>query len=145
MPTTHMSTSLRKCYLSNRTTYSRRRSRCCDNSKKRDHSKVGPLGRLSLIAVMVFLPTARAAGIHHEIFSHLQLPYPTWEIHSRMSQSARGKATEAFRNSKDGVLFSSDVTARGIDVKGVTAVVQVGLPSNEEQCQFRAMRCRSIR
>jgi ATP-dependent RNA helicase MSS116 len=51
-----------------------------------------------------------------------------------MSQSARGKATEAFRNASQGVLFSSDVTARGIDVKGVTAVVQVGLPSNEEQC-----------
>ena len=35
---------------------------------------------------------------------------------------------------ESGVLFSSDVTARGIDVKGVTAVIQVGLPSNEEQC-----------
>lgn len=84
---------------------------------------------------MVFLPTARAAGIHHEIFSNLQVPYPTWEIHSRMSQSARGKATEAFRNAKEGVLFSSDVTARGIDVKGVTGVIQVGLPMNEEQCE----------
>jgi len=52
-----------------------------------------------------------------------------------MSQSARGKATEAFRAAKEGVLFSSDVTARGIDVKGVTAVIQVGLPSNEEQCK----------
>ena len=84
---------------------------------------------------MVFLPTARAAGIHHEIFFNLQVPYPTWEIHSRMSQSARGKATEAFRNAKEGVLFSSDVTARGIDVKGVTGVIQVGLPMNEEQCE----------
>jgi len=64
------------------------------------------------------------------------LSYPTWEIHSRMSQSARGKATEQFREAKEGVLFSSDVTARGIDVKGVTAVVQVGLPSNEEQCEY---------
>ena len=84
--------------------------------------------------VMAFLPTARSASIYNEIFANMQLPYPTWEIHSRMSQSARGKATEAFRAAKEGVLFSSDVTARGIDVKGVTAVIQVGLPSNEEQC-----------
>jgi len=52
-----------------------------------------------------------------------------------MSQSARGKATEAFRNVSQRVLFSSDATARGIDVKGVTAAVQLGLPSKEEQCQ----------
>jgi len=87
------------------------------------------------ISVMAFLPTARSASIFNEIFSNMQLSYPTWEIHSRMSQSARGKATEQFREAKEGVLFSSDVTARGIDVKGVTAVVQVGLPSNEEQCK----------
>lgn len=85
--------------------------------------------------VMAFLPTARSASIFNEIFSNMQLSYPTWEIHSRMSQSARGKATDQFREAKEGVLFSSDVTARGIDVKGVTAVVQVGLPSNEEQCE----------
>jgi superfamily II DNA/RNA helicase len=102
-------------------------------------SRVSPLAALSInIAdkiVMTFLPTARSASIYNEIFSNMQLPYPTWEIHSRMSQSARGKATEAFRAAKEGVLFSSDVTARGIDVKGVTAVIQVGLPSNEEQCK----------
>ena len=85
---------------------------------------------------MAFLPTARSASIFNEIFSNMNLSYPTWEIHSRMSQSARGKATEQFREAKEGVLFSSDVTARGIDVKGVTAVVQVGLPSNEEQCEY---------
>jgi ATP-dependent RNA helicase MSS116 len=89
---------------------------------------------------MAFLPTARSASIFNEIFSNMQLPYPTWEIHSRMSQSARGKATDAFRAAKEGVLFSSDVTARGIDVKGVTAVVQVGLPSNEEQCESIVIR-----
>lgn len=87
---------------------------------------------------MVFLPTARAAAIYHDVF--IAMPpsikdYPVWEIHSRMSQGARIKATDAFREAKRGVLFSSDVTARGIDVKGVTAVVQVGLPSSGEQCE----------
>lgn len=46
------------------------------------------------------------------------------------------KAIEAFRKAPMGVLFSSDVMARGIDVKGVTGVVQIGLPANPEQCEY---------
>ena len=83
---------------------------------------------------MCFLPTARAAGLMFELFTALGVQFPVYEIHSRMSQPKRMKATEAFRTSPTGVLFSSDVTARGIDIPGVTAVVQVGLPSNAEQC-----------
>ena len=84
---------------------------------------------------MVFLPTARSAAIYHDVFVNLSFGCPVWEIHSRMSQSARTKATDAFRQASSGILFSSDVTARGIDVKGITSVVQVGLPSSSEQCE----------
>lgn len=86
--------------------------------------------------VMVFLPTARAAGLYYEIFAALPTGWPVWEIHSRLSQSKRTKATDEFRAADRGVLFSSDVTARGIDVQGVTGVVQVGLPSSGEQCEL---------
>jgi ATP-dependent RNA helicase MSS116 len=84
---------------------------------------------------MVFLPTARAAALYHDVFSALPIAFPVWEIHSRMSQSKRTKSTDEFRAAEKGVLFSSDVTARGIDVKGVTSVIQVGLPSSAEQCK----------
>lgn len=86
---------------------------------------------------MSFLPTARSAAIMAEIFNNLpaSVAIPVWEIHSRMSQSARIKAIEHFRAAPTGVLFSSDVMARGIDVKGVTGVVQIGLPANAEQCK----------
>ena len=33
-------------------------------------------------------------------------------------------------------MLTSDVTARGIDIPDVTAVVQVGMPSNGEQCMY---------
>jgi ATP-dependent RNA helicase MSS116, mitochondrial len=74
--------------------------------------------------VMCFLPTARAAAMHYDIFQNLSLPKPltTWEIHSRMSQSKRTKVTEEFRDAKTGILFSSDVVARGIDIPGVSLV-----------------------
>lgn len=90
--------------------------------------------------VMVFLPTARAAGLYFEVFSNLPTSYPVWEIHSRMSQAKRTKSTDQFRAADRGILFSSDVTARGIDVQGVTAVVQVGLPSSGEQYVHRLGR-----
>jgi hypothetical protein len=36
----------------------------------------------------------------------------------------------AFKSAKGGVLFSSDVTARGMDFPNVTTVIQVGLPAS---------------
>ena len=93
--------------------------------------------------VIVFLPTARAAALFYDVFAAMSLAYPVWEIHSRMSQSKRTSTTEAFRQAERGVLFSSDVTARGIDIKDVTAVLQVGLPSSADQCEcsvFRGIR-----
>ncbi|ORX36028.1 P-loop containing nucleoside triphosphate hydrolase protein [Kockovaella imperatae] len=90
--------------------------------------------------VMVFLPTARSAAIYRDVFLNLEMPCPVWEIHSRMSQPARAKATEEFRQASTGVLFSSDVTARGIDVKGISAVIQVGLPSSADQYIHRLGR-----
>lgn len=91
-------------------------------------------------AVMVFLPTVGATALYHDIMSQVPLPCPVFEIHSKMSQAARTRATDAFRAAETGILFSSDVTARGIDVKGVTAVIQVGLPSNAEQCKVARTR-----
>jgi ATP-dependent RNA helicase MSS116 len=63
------------------------------------------------------------------------LSCPVYSIHSRLSQPRRTKATEDFKLAPTGVLFSSDVTARGIDIPGVTCVIQAGLPANAEQCE----------
>lgn len=87
-----------------------------------------------LTPVIVFLPTARAAALFHDVFDKVGA-FPVWEIHSRLSQSKRTNTTEAFRQAQKGVLFSSDVTARGIDIKGITAVIQAGAPMNAEQCE----------
>ncbi|KAL7420942.1 hypothetical protein Q5752_004896 [Cryptotrichosporon argae] len=104
---------------------------------RREEAEAGARGGFK---VMVFLPTARAAALHHDVFSALAPGYPVWEIHSRMSQPQRTRATDAFTAAERGVLFSSDVTARGIDIKGVTAVVQIGLPSSAEQYVHRLGR-----
>jgi len=63
-----------------------------------------------------------------------------WEIHSRMSQSSRTRASNAFRNASKGILFSSDVSARGLDYPEVSLVVQMGAPSNEQEYIHRIGR-----
>jgi superfamily II DNA/RNA helicase len=63
-----------------------------------------------------------------------------WEIHSRMSQSSRSRASNAFRNARRGILFSSDVSARGLDYPDVSLVVQMGAPSSEQDYIHRIGR-----
>lgn len=48
------------------------------------------------------------------------------ETHSRKSQAARTRVAEAFRNGKGQIMFTSDVSARGMDYPDVSLVIQVG-------------------
>ena len=54
------------------------------------------------------------------------------EIHSRKSQTYRTRTSEEFRKEKRGIMFSSDVTARGMDYPDVTMVVQMGLTTRDQ-------------
>jgi ATP-dependent RNA helicase MSS116 len=67
---------------------------------------------------MVFFPTARSTGLAAEVFRKIKGLPTVVEIHSRKNQSARSKATEEFKNAKSAILFSSDVSARGMDFPG---------------------------
>ncbi|GAK67800.1 DEAD-domain-containing protein [Moesziomyces antarcticus] len=98
--------------------------------------------------ILVFLPTARSTSLAAAVFSQLRglagSPYAklgqVFEIHSRKSQAVRTKTMETFQSSASGILFSSDVTARGIDIPGISLVLQLGLPSNLEQYIHRLGR-----
>ncbi|KAI9733845.1 MAG: hypothetical protein M1818_007112 [Claussenomyces sp. TS43310] len=61
-------------------------------------------------------------------------------IHGKLSQPQRTRVSERFRRAKTAILFSSDVTARGMDFPGVTHVIQVGLPPTREQYVHRVGR-----
>ncbi|PSN73574.1 DEAD-domain-containing protein [Corynespora cassiicola Philippines] len=63
-----------------------------------------------------------------------------FEIHSKLTQGQRTRASDDFRNTKSGILFSSDVTARGMDFPNVTHVIQVGLPRDRESYIHRLGR-----
>ena len=54
------------------------------------------------------------------------------EIHARLSQGQRTNSASTFRKTSEAILFSSDVTARGMDFPDVTHVLQVGVPRDRE-------------
>ena len=62
------------------------------------------------------------------------------EIHSRKSQAQRNKVSDLFREKHSLVMFTSDVSARGMDYPDVTSVIQVGQPADKAQYVHRLGR-----
>lgn len=61
-------------------------------------------------------------------------------IHGNKSQSARLRALEGFKQGKVRVLVATDIAARGIDVDGVTHVINYDLPVEPESYVHRIGR-----
>ena len=61
-------------------------------------------------------------------------------IHGNKSQGARQRALENFRNGHSRVLVATDIAARGIDVKGISLVVNHDLPEEPESYVHRIGR-----
>ena len=54
------------------------------------------------------------------------------EIHGKLTQNQRTYAADKFKKAKSAILFSSDVTARGMDFPNVTHVIQIGIPGSRD-------------
>jgi ATP-dependent RNA helicase RhlE len=65
---------------------------------------------------------------------------PSEAIHGNKSQGARQRALEAFRNGDARVLVATDIAARGIDVDGITHVINYELPNEPESYVHRIGR-----
>ena len=62
------------------------------------------------------------------------------EMHSKLDQSRRTANSQKFRLATSAMLFSSDVTARGMDFPNVSHVIQMGLPKNSDDYVHRIGR-----
>ena len=89
--------------------------------------------------IVVFFPTARMVSFFAEFLSE-GLVYPVVELHSKKSQSSRNTASDSFRRAKNAFLFTSDLSARGIDYPDVSQVIQIGIPESREQYIHRLGR-----
>ncbi|MDD6794779.1 MAG: DEAD/DEAH box helicase [Clostridiaceae bacterium] len=65
----------------------------------------------------------------------------TFVIHKRVTKEQRQAALENFKNGKINILISSDVSARGLDITGITHVINLDFPKNQSEYLHRAGRC----
>jgi ATP-dependent RNA helicase RhlE len=61
-------------------------------------------------------------------------------LHADRTQSQRTQAVEGFRSGRYRVLVATDVAARGLDIDGITHVVNYEVPSNRETYVHRVGR-----
>jgi ATP-dependent RNA helicase RhlE len=61
-------------------------------------------------------------------------------IHGNKSQNARQNALNGFREGKVRILVATDIAARGIDVPGISHVVNFDLPDEAESYVHRIGR-----
>jgi ATP-dependent RNA helicase MSS116 len=114
----------------------------------KESQKARASGERPFKAIVYFNSTAEvtlAASVFYKLGGGFKKQTPltgirNFEIHSKLSQAQRTRASDDFRTCKSGILFSSDVTARGMDFPNVTHVIQVGLPRDRESYIHRLGR-----
>jgi superfamily II DNA/RNA helicase len=87
---------------------------------------------------MIFTRTKRAAD---KVAEELDFRgFAAAAVHGDLGQSARERALRAFRNGKIDVLVATDVAARGLDVTGVTHVINYDCPEDPDTYTHRTGR-----
>lgn len=91
-----------------------------------------------MYSVLVFSRTKHGADkIHHKLE---RAGIKAMAIHSGRSQSQRQRALDGFRGGKFQVLVATDIAARGIDVRGISHVVNFDVPAYAEDYIHRIGR-----
>ena len=91
-----------------------------------------------VLSALVFIRTKRRTervsnALHKEGFN-------VQSIHGDRSQSQRDQAIMGFRKGRYKILVATDVAARGIDVQGITHVVNFDIPANSDDYIHRIGR-----
>ena len=108
-------------------------------AKDKKRSLLGELLKNRDIArVLVFTRTKHGAD---RVVRHLhQCGVKADAIHGNKAQNARQRALKSFRNGRIRALVATDIAARGIDVDGVTHVINFDLPNEPESYVHRIGR-----
>jgi ATP-dependent RNA helicase RhlE len=87
---------------------------------------------------LIFTQTRRGADRLSKVLTSNKFGVAT--LHSDRNQSQRNQALASFRSGRARVLVATDVAARGIDVDGITFVVNYEVPSTAEDYIHRVGR-----
>lgn len=72
--------------------------------------------------IVVFFPTARMVSFFADVLNEI-MEIPALELHSKKTQGYRNRVSGQFREASSGLLFTSDVSARGVDYPMVSVSV----------------------
>ncbi|KAF8821795.1 DEAD/DEAH box helicase domain-containing protein [Cardiosporidium cionae] len=89
--------------------------------------------------IIVFFQTSRLTAFFSAFFQQ-QFRMAVYEIHSRRDSTTRLSLSLKFSKDSTGILFASDLCARGMDFPNISLVIQVGAPLNFEQYLHRIGR-----
>ncbi|KAG8425310.1 hypothetical protein J3458_002023 [Metarhizium acridum] len=110
----------------------------------RESAKAAEDRSLPPFKAIVYFNTTSLVEMGAELGFHRRrnglMKIPTFSIQSQLTQNQRTRAADMFRHARSGVLFSSDVTARGMDFPNVTHVIQVDTPRDRESYIHRLGR-----
>jgi ATP-dependent RNA helicase RhlE len=110
----------------------------CRTEKRTALERVLRDGNESVERAIVFTRTKHGASRLSEQLSRSGIGAAA--IHGNKSQSARERALDAFRRGAARVLVATDVAARGIDIDGITHVINFDLPNVAENYVHRIGR-----
>ena len=79
---------------------------------------------------MVFCATKRMVDILTKAL--VSYGYPAAALHGDLTQARREKVLQDFRDGKIKILVATDVAARGLDIEGVTHVINYDVPEDPE-------------
>jgi ATP-dependent RNA helicase RhlE len=96
------------------------------------------LDTTSTSAVLVFTRTKRRSKNLARLLE--ESGYEAAALHGNLSQSNRRKAMEGFRSGRYKILVATDVAARGIDVLGISHVINYDIPNTVDAYTHRIGR-----
>ncbi|WP_428771072.1 DEAD/DEAH box helicase [Treponema sp. HNW] len=88
--------------------------------------------------VLVFCPTSADTDKTAEYLSFKKVP--SFALHAGTDKVKRKQALDKFKSGSCKVLVTSDLAARGLDIAGITHIIQMGVPSNPDFFVHRAGR-----
>lgn len=107
-----------------------------------NNNKLQLLGKLlddpSIDRALVFTRTKH--GADKVVRKLMAKKYPAMAIHGNKSQSQRLKALAAFKAGECQILIATDIAARGIDIDGISHVINFEMPNVAEQYVHRIGR-----
>jgi ATP-dependent RNA helicase RhlE len=106
---------------------------------QRDDLLIALVEKTGYESMMIFTRTKKEADSLLARLQDIEGTNPT-ALHSDIRQSDRTKALQGFRDGTFNIIVATDIAARGLDISGVTHVINYRVPENPEDYVHRIGR-----